>query len=151
VLDVDKRRQSTALLRLRNHGQGKRRLSGGLRAENFYHSPPWKSADAESAIDQNVARRYDVDIDDFLVAKAHDCAFTIIFGYLLNRQIKILISRRSQFVSGCFFFRLCRHIRITLSTTQPTIRQAEKQSDFDRSKGKRPRTVHVRGLNFGEA
>jgi len=35
----------------------------------------------------------------------------------------------AEFVSGCLFFGLCRHMKMTLSTTQATIRQAEKQSE----------------------
>src|SRR5882724_5463570 len=126
MLDVNKRRESATLLRLRNHRQGKCRFSGRFRTENFYYPASWKPAYAESTIDQNVAGRNDIDIDDFLVAKAHDRAFAVIFGYLLNRQIEVFVSRRRQFVSGCLFFGLCRHIRRTLSTTQATIRQAEK-------------------------
>src|SRR5882724_2480830 len=111
MLDVNKRRKSATLLRLRNHRQGKCRFSGRFRTENFYYPASWKPAYAESTIDQNVAGRNDIDIDDFLVAKAHDRAFAVIFGYLLNRQIEVFVSRRRQFFSGCFFFGLCRHIR----------------------------------------
>src|SRR4029077_17736668 len=145
VLDVNERRQPATLLRLCNHRQGKCRFPRRFWAENFYYAASWKSAHTESAIDQNVSSGNDIDIDNFLVAKAHDRAFTVVFCYLLNRQIQVLISCRSQFVCGCLFFGLCRHIRSTLSTTQATIRQAQKQAPWigRREKG---RERSVRGL-----
>src|SRR5207249_10195852 len=85
-----------------------------------------------------------IDVDNFLVTKAHDGAFTIIFGYLLNRQIEVLISRRGQFVSGCFFVGFCRHIKMPVSTTLARIRQAEKQALSTEGK-KKAANFHVRG------
>ncbi len=95
MLDIYKRPQPATFLRLSNDRQRKCGFPGGFRAEDFHHSASWKSADAERAINQNVPSRNDIDIDNFLVAKAHDRAFTVIFGYLLNRQIEVLISCRS--------------------------------------------------------
>ena len=59
-----------------------------------------KSAHAEGAIDQDIASRDDFDVDDFLVAEAHDRAVAVILGDLLQSEIEIL-------VASCHYFR-CR-------------------------------------------
>ena len=111
VLHVNKGGESAALLSLRNHRQRKRGFSGRFRAENFHHPAPWKAAYAKGAIDQNVARGNDINIDNFFIAKTHDGALAIVLRYLLNREVEVFVSRRSHFISGCFFFGLCCHTR----------------------------------------
>ena len=71
-----------------------------FRAENLHHSATRESTDSESAVDQNVSRRNDIDINDPLSAQTHDRSFAVIFRDLLDRQIEILIPRCIQFVSG---------------------------------------------------
>src|ERR1043166_10154748 len=108
MLDVNERRQPAAFFLLRNHWERQCRFTGRFGPENFHDSPSWKSAHAKSAIDQNISGGDDLNIDNLLIAKAHDGAFTVIFGYLLDRQIEVLIPRRGEFVSACLFFGLCR-------------------------------------------
>src|SRR5262249_25961928 len=109
MLDIDKRRETAASLRLRDDRKRKRRFAGRFRAEDFDYSPARKSTDSECAVDQNVARRNDIDINDLFHAQTHDRTFAVIFRDLLYRQVEVLISRGSQFISGCSFFGLCRH------------------------------------------
>src|SRR5207247_8990606 len=89
--------------------------------------PTGKSTDSKRAFDQNVSSRNDIDINDPFAAQTHDRTFAVIFRDLLDRQIEVLISRSSQFISGCFFFVLCRHISKTLTTTNASISQPQKR------------------------
>src|SRR5437899_4026793 len=98
MLDIDKCRKSTALLCLGDHSKSERCLSGRLRAKHFDNSAAWKSADPQRAIDQNVARRNNIDVDDLLITQSHDCPIAVILSDLLNCQIEILISRGSDSV-----------------------------------------------------
>src|SRR5213080_2845378 len=120
-------RTSVALLRLSDDRKCKGRFAGRFRAENFDYSSARKSTDSEGAVDQNVSSRNHIDINDPFAAQTHDRTFAIIFRDLLDRQVEVLISRGSQFISGCFFFGLCRHIRKNLTTTHASIRQAQKR------------------------
>ena len=103
VLDVDERRQPAGFCALAMTVSVSvvlpeipdRKLRRRARAE---------TADAEREIDQDVAGRNDIDIDDLVVAKAHDRAVAVILGNLLNRQFEILVSRDGEFVFGGFFF-----------------------------------------------
>src|SRR5262249_50785254 len=128
VLDVNKGCQASALLRLSNNRKCERCFAGRFGAENLHYSSTWKSADSERAVNQNISGWNNIDIDNPFPAQTHDRAFAIVFGNLLDGQIEILISRRGQFVSRCFFVGLCRHIRMTLSTTPTPVRQAEKRA-----------------------
>ena len=92
MLDVDKRSEATAFLRLRDHGQRKRGFAGGFRTENFDHTTAGKSADAERAINQNVPGRNHVDIDYLFVAETHNGAVSVILGDLLNGEIEIFVA-----------------------------------------------------------
>ena len=87
MLDIDERGQTAALLRLRDHGECERRFPGRFRAEYFNHAAARKSAYAKSAIDQNVPGWDDVDVDYLFCAQTHDCAFTVVFCDLLNREV----------------------------------------------------------------
>jgi len=127
VLDIDKRCETAALSRLRDDSKHKRCLAGRFRAEDLDYSSTRKSTNSEGAVDQNVSSRNDIDINDSFAAQTHDRTFAVIFRDLLDRQVEVLISRSSQFISGCFFFGLCRHIRKNLTTTHASIRQAQKR------------------------
>ena len=70
-----------------------------------------KSADAERAVDEDVAGRNDVDIDNLLVAEAHDRAFAEVLGDLLDRQIEVLVPRRGDFIVAGFLLSFRGHIR----------------------------------------
>jgi len=109
VFDVDEGSESAALLRLRDHSESQRRFAGGFRTENFDHATTWKAAHAQRAIDQNVARGNDIDIDNLVVAQAHDRAVAVILGDLLDGEIEILVSRRSYFAFVSFGFGLGCH------------------------------------------
>src|SRR5206468_10480245 len=127
MLDIDKRCESVALLRLSDDRKCKRCFAGRFRAEDFDYSSARKSTHSEGAVDQDVSSWNDIDINDPFAAQTHDRTFAVIFRDLLDRQIEVLISSSSQFISGCFFFGLCRHIRKNLTTTHASIRQAQKQ------------------------
>ena len=109
VLDVDEGSQAAALLRLSDDREGESRFAGGFRAEDLHNPPPRHTADAEGAVDQNVPGGDDVDIDNFFVAQAHDGAFAVVFGDLLDREIEILVTGGDNFVFGGFFFSLGGH------------------------------------------
>src|SRR6266540_4304906 len=79
VLDIDKRRQATAFLCLRDHSKSERCLPRRLRTKHFDDSAAWESAHSERPIDQDVARWNNVDIDDLFVTETHDRAFAVIF------------------------------------------------------------------------
>src|ERR1051325_5109850 len=53
-------------------------FSRGFRTKNLNDAAAGKSADAQCAVDQNIAGRNDVDIDDLLVTEAHDRALTVV-------------------------------------------------------------------------
>ena len=82
---------------------------------------------AEGTIDQNITGGDYIDIDDLFVSKTHDRTVAVVLGDLLDRHIKILISRRRHFVGACFFFSFRRHIEVPLSTLLVTVRQEEKR------------------------
>src|SRR4029077_2924522 len=70
--------------------------------------------------------RNNIDIDNLLIAEAHDRALAVVFCDLLNRQVEILISCCSDFVFAGFLLGFRRHIKLTVSTMPSPIRQAEK-------------------------
>ncbi len=128
MFDIDERGKTAVLLGLGYDRECKRGFPGRLRTKHFDNPASWKSANAKSAIDQNVAGGDDVDIDNLFVAKTHDRAVAVIFRDLLNRQIEILISRDGEFVCAGLLFSFRRHIEVTVITSPPTVRQAEKAS-----------------------
>src|SRR5205807_2388164 len=146
-LDSDERCEASALLRLSDDGQCKRCFAGRFRAENFHNPSAWKSTDSEGAVDQNVSSRNDIDINNPFAAQTHDRTFAVIFRDLLDRQVEVLISRGSQFISGCSFFGLCRHIRKNLTTTHARVRQAQKRWPATDSNEK-PASMHAHGLKL---
>ena len=111
MFDVDKGRKPASFLRLRTYGQCLGRFPRGLWAKNLHDSASWKSADAKSSIDQNVPGRNDIDIDNLLIAEAHDRAFAVVFCDLLNRQVEVFISCCSDFVFAGFLLGFRRHIK----------------------------------------
>src|ERR1044071_4699879 len=113
MFDVDKRCETAALLRLSDNGKCKCCFAGRFRAEDFDDSSARKSTDSESAVDQDVSSRNDINVRDPFAAQTHDRAFAVILCDLLDRQVEVLISRGSQFIGGCSLFGLCRHIRKT--------------------------------------
>ena len=145
MLDINKRCKASGLLCLSDDRQCQCRFAGRFRAEDFDYSSPRKSTDAEGAVYQNVSSRNNIDINDPLAAQTHDRTFAVIFRDLLDCQIEVFISRGSQFISGCFFFGLCRHIRKNLTTMHASIRQAQKRSPSTDSNEKAASMV-ARGL-----
>ena len=146
VLDVDERREAAALLRLRDDREGERRFAGGFRAVNFHDAAARKAADAERAIDQNVAGGDDVDVDDLLVAEAHDRAVAVVLGDLLDGEIEVLVAGGDEFVFGRFFFSFGGHKRL-LATSLRAARQAEKRPNAKKqarkAKSRRPRGLRL--------
>src|SRR6266508_3283938 len=130
MLDIDKRRKATAFFCLDAHGKNERCLLGRFRTKHFDDSTAWESAHSERAIDQNVTRGNDVDINDLCVTETHDRAFAVIFRDLLNRKVEILISCGGEFVCACFFFGFGRHIGIPLSTSVASLRQGKSKRLF---------------------
>ena len=103
-------------------------FSRGLRAKNLHDSASRKSADAEGAIDQNVPSRNNIDIDNLLIAEAHDRAFAVVFCDLLDRQVEVLVSCCSDFVFAGFLLGFRRHIKMTVS--YDALRRFAKQKRF---------------------
>ena len=127
MLDIDERSQAAAFLRLRDHRESERRFAGRFGAENFNHASARKAAHAESAIDQDVAGGNDVDIDDRVIAEAHDRAVAVVFRDLLDREIEILIAGGNDFVfAGCFLFSFGSHRGSSLSTCAAGVRQEKR-------------------------
>src|SRR6266511_1513673 len=98
MLDIDKRRKATAFLCLGDHGKSERCLPGRFRTKHLNNSTARESAHSERAIDQNVTRGNNVDVDDLFVTETHYRAFAVIFRYLLNLKVEILISCVCEFV-----------------------------------------------------
>ena len=63
VLDIDEGGEAAALLRLGDGGEGEGRLSGGFRAEDLDDPAAREAADAEGAVDEEVAGGDDIDVD----------------------------------------------------------------------------------------
>src|SRR5437667_8122814 len=143
MFDIDERGKSAAFLRLCNNGERERGFAGRFWTENFDDSSPRKPAYPKRAIDENVAGRNDIDIDNLVVTQAHDRAVAVILGNLLNGQVEIFVSRGGQFICAGLLFGFGRHIGITLSKSLATIRQAQKLA-CGRRKRKRPRTCGPR-------
>ncbi len=86
VLDVDERGQPAAFLGLGDDGQGEGGFAGGFRPEDLDDAAAGEAADAEGAVDEQVAGGDDVDIDAAVVAEAHDGGLRRIpFGYGRSR------------------------------------------------------------------
>ena len=111
MFDIDKRGEATTLLRLRNDGEREGGLARRFRAEHFHHTPPRKSAHAQSAINQDIASGNYVDIDNGIIAESHDRTFAIIFRDLLNRQVEVFVASCNNFIFGGFFFGFRSHRR----------------------------------------
>ena len=109
MLDINKCRKSAALLCLGDYSKSERCLSGRLRAKHFHNSTAWKSADPQRAIDQNVTRWNNIDVDDLFITQSHDRAIAVILSDLLNCQIEILISRGGDSVFAGFLLGFRRH------------------------------------------
>ena len=87
MLNVDERGQTAALLRLRNDGKSERRFAGRLGAIYFHHAAARKAADAERAIDQDVAGRNNINVDNLFGAEAHNRSLAVILCDLLNGEV----------------------------------------------------------------
>ena len=109
MFDVNKRGQAAAFLRLRNDRERERCFSRRFRTEHFNDATARESADAQSAIDQDVAGRDDINVDDLFGTQAHDRAFAVVFGNLLNGEVEILVSRCGYLVGAGFFFSFRGH------------------------------------------
>ena len=109
MLDVDEGSEAAALLCLCDDSKSKGRFAGRFRAVNLDHSSPRKTANPKRAINQNIAGRNNVDVDNLLVAQPHDGAVSVVLGDLLNGQIQIFIARCYYLAFGRFFFGLGRH------------------------------------------
>ena len=127
VLHIDEGGEAAALLRLRDDRQGERRFTGRFRPVNFHDASARKSADAERAVDQDVAGGDDFDVDDLFVAESHDRAFAVIFGDLLDGEFEVFVASGDKFIFGGFFFSFGGHSGF-LGTSLHAPRQAEKRS-----------------------
>ncbi len=88
---------AAALLRLGDDGEGEGRLAGGFRAENLHDAPARKAADAERAVDEDIAGRDDLDVHDLGVAQPHDRAFAVFLRDLLDGEVEILVPGGGDF------------------------------------------------------
>src|SRR5205823_340988 len=88
MLGIDKRGHAAKLLRLGNHLQGKRRLSGRLGSENLDDAAARNAADPEREVDADRAGRNRVDrLNRALLAQAHDRSFAELLLDLADGQI----------------------------------------------------------------
>ncbi len=96
VLHVDERRQTAALLRLRDERQGEGRLARAFRPENLHDAPARHAADAERAVDEDVARGDDLHVHHLAVAQAHDRPVAVVLGDLLEGEVEFLVALGSD-------------------------------------------------------
>src|SRR5438105_14923921 len=94
MLDIDERSETSALLRLSNHGKGESRLAGRLGSKNFDDAAARKSSDAERAVDQNITGRDNIDIYDLVVTQSHDSAVAVLLRAPFHGQIQLPVSSR---------------------------------------------------------
>ena len=85
MLDIDKRCEAAAFLRLSDDCKRKRRFAGRFRAKDFDYSTARKSTDPQRAVYQNVSSRNNIDINDCFATQTHDRTFAVIFCDLLDR------------------------------------------------------------------
>ena len=139
MLDVDERRQAAALLGLGDDRKGERRFARRFRPINFDDAASRKSTDSERAIDQDVAGRNDIDVDNCRVTEPHNSAVAIVLRDLLQRELEVLVACCYYFVFGSFLFSFCRHKEGPLSTCGRGVRQAEKLGSTAKTTGRKPR------------
>ncbi len=101
-------------LRLGDDGERERRLAGGFRAEDLHDAAAREAADAERAVDEEVAGRDDLDVDVRVLAQAHDRAVAEVLVDLLDGEVEILRAGLGDLVGDGFggrFFGCARHGR----------------------------------------
>ena len=78
----------------------------GFRPVDFDDPAAREAADAQRAVDEDVAGRDDVDIDDVIVAEPHDRALAVVLRDLLDGEIEVLVAGGDDFalfLLGWFF------------------------------------------------
>ena len=100
VLDVDEGGQAAGLLGLGDGGEGEGRLAGGFRAVDFDDAAAGEAADAEGAVDEQVAGGDDIDIDAVVVAHPHDGGLPEFLLDVGDGEIEILAPGGGEFVGG---------------------------------------------------
>ena len=111
MLGVDERDLAARLLRLGEHMQRQRRLTGGFRPVNFDDTALGQAPDTERQVERQRARGDGLHIAHGVVAKAHDRALAV--GALdllhrgLDRPLLVVGHRRS-----CLRLRLFCHVRV---------------------------------------
>src|SRR2546423_7781452 len=135
VLDVDERRQAAALLGLGDDRKRERRFARRFRPIDFDDAAPRKSTNSEGAIDQDVAGRNDIDVDNRRVAEPHDSAVAVVLRDLLEREIEVFVARRYYFVFDSFLFSFCSHRRGLLVRA---LTNFAKQKSSRKTTGRKP-------------
>ena len=112
VLDVDEGGEAAAFLGLGDDGEGERGLAGGFRAEDLDDPAAREAADAEGAVDEQVAGRDDIDIDAVVIAEAHDGGFAELLLDVGDGEIQIAFAGFLEFFvcgffCGCFGGHVC--------------------------------------------
>ena len=111
VLCVDERDLAARLLRLREHMQRQRRLTGGFRSVDLDDAALGQSADAERKVERKRAGGNGLHIAHGIVAKAHDRALAIGALDLLHRGLDrplLVVSHRR----GCLRLSFFCHVRV---------------------------------------
>lgn len=103
MFDVDECGEAAAFLGLGNDGQGEGRFPRGFRAEDFDDPAPREAADAQGAIDEEVAGWDDVHIGTFVVAEAHDGSLAEFFLDVGDGEVQIAFAGFLQFFVRGFF------------------------------------------------
>ena len=117
VLDVDESREAATLLGLGDGGKGESGFSGAFRAVNLDDTATGEAADAEGAVDENVARRDRIHRRNGGVSQATNGFAAIVLLDLLEGEIEALIALGDCLLvesSGGRFFVL-GHIGVRLS------------------------------------
>ena len=86
VLGVDERDLAARLLRLGEHVQRQRRLTGGFRPVNFDDTALGQAPDAEREVERQRARGDGLHVRGLLVAAAHDGALAVELFDLCHRR-----------------------------------------------------------------
>ena len=103
VLDVDEGGEAAAFLGLGDDGEGEGGFAGGFRAEDFDDAAAGEAADAEGAVDEQVAGGDDIDIDALVVAEAHDGGFAEFLLDVGDGEVEVAFAGFLEFFGGGFF------------------------------------------------
>jgi hypothetical protein len=93
-----------------DHGEGESGFTGGFRAEHLDDPAAGKSADAEGTVNQEIPGGNDIDIDNLVIAEAHDGGFAEFFLDVGDGEVQVALAGLLEFfVCGFFCGCFCGH------------------------------------------